>query len=351
MSATRREHIYVIYDSVENPVFESQVLRPIIEHLTQNPTLSACLISFEKLLPTDQKIDSLKNLHARFTVIFFKKYPFLGAWSLFTAIRILRTFLEKYATYRLQARGPFAGYVCLKALSWKHCLSLVIQARGLAAAEYEYVHRLHKRQNPSTWLHHLRLRFFNSLERTVYSYKTDHPFFIEIVSLALQDYLIAHFKADQNRCVIAKTDIPVEIDQKQCLAWHQDIRNLLNIPLQTFVYCYNGSAMHWQCPEETILFFKKQYEADQACLLLILTHDITSFKKLLLKYTIPASAYRLVSVQHQEVYRYLAAADAGIIFREHHLMNWISRPTKALEYWAVRLPIIHNRSVAMLTHE
>jgi hypothetical protein len=48
------------------------------------------------------------------------------------------------------------------------------------------------------------------------------------------------------------------------------------------------------------------------------------------------------------IYHYLAAADIGIIFRKPHIINWISRPTKILEYQAVGLKIIHNNTVAML---
>lgn len=340
--------IYVIYDGVDNPVFESQVLKPILDTLTQNSEQLACLISFEKTASRTKKIEHLRTLHERLRIIILKKYPFLSTWSLFLASKSLRKLLKSYTQYKLQARGPFAGYICLKAVSWHQCTTLTVQARGLVAAEYEYTHQLHKLYGPSTWLHRLRLLLFKRLEKKVYSLAPHIPCTVEAVSTALRDYLITTFGLDPKRCSLAQDDIPALIHEDQRIAWRYTTREHLQIPLQAHVYCYNGSAKPWQCPRETIIFFKERYCENTNNFLLILTQDINVFEKLLADLTIPKTAYRILHIAHHEIYRYLAACDTGIIFREPHLMNWISRPTKALEYQAAGLTIIHNETIAHL---
>jgi hypothetical protein len=54
------------------------------------------------------------------------------------------------------------------------------------------------------------------------------------------------------------------------------------------------------------------------------------------------------NVPHGMIYRYLAACDIGLIFREPHLINWTSRPTKVLEYQAAGLEIVHNNTIDFL---
>ena len=65
-------------------------------------------------------------------------------------------------------------------------------------------------------------------------------------------------------------------------------------------------------------------------------------------YYINKQNYIIKTVAYSEIYKYLSAADYGIIFREINVLNWISRPTKALEYEAVGLKIIHNNTVKWL---
>ena len=72
-----------------------------------------------------------------------------------------------------------------------------------------------------------------------------------------------------------------------------------------------------------------------------------NFEKLL-QQSLPQHHYKIISVDYTNIFRYLAACDAGIIFREDHILNWISRPTKVLEYYAVGLPIIHNAAIGLL---
>jgi hypothetical protein len=99
------------------------------------------------------------------------------------------------------------------------------------------------------------------------------------------------------------------------------------------------------------VYFKQQQLSKPHALLLVLTPDAFIFKQLLAEENIPAAHYRICTVAHQQMYHYLAAADIGLLFREPHLLNWVSRPTKALEYRAVGLQIIHNNTIGFLANK
>ncbi len=130
--------------------------------------------------------------------------------------------------------------------------------------------------------------------------------------------------------------------------WRIQARSELSISDQKTVYCYNGSAKSWQCPEDTVDFFIIEYKKNNNAFLLILTQDIEIFENILTRKNLPKNSYIIKKVTHKEIYKYLSAADYGLIFRENNILNWVSRPTKALEYEAVGIKIIHNNTVDFL---
>jgi hypothetical protein len=148
--------------------------------------------------------------------------------------------------------------------------------------------------------------------------------------------------------MLAHYDIPKKISGENIQAWRKQIRKELNIDNQTTVYCYNGSLKPWQCPLETISYFKEELKINNHCFLLVLSQDKSAFENLLKNENIESHHYAILSVPHREIYKYLAASDRGIIFREKNIINWVSRPTKILEYQAVGLPIVHNNTIALL---
>lgn len=275
-------------------------------------------------------------------------YPFFGTYSLNINIHQLHRYLEKLPNYTLTARGPIAGYIALHAAPKTMCQQLIIQARGLLAEEYAYAHQ-HENYfiKPIHWL---RKQLFYQLERITFCIKKQYsfPVTIQAVSPALQEYLVKQYGADTKQITLAHDDIPKQIAAAQRSSWRQEIRTILNIPMDAPTYVYNGSAKPWQCPEMIINFFAAKFDENKNAVLLILSQDSAIFKQQLQKTIIPENNYRILHVSHGEIYQYLAAADAGLLFREPHIINWVSRPTKALEYQAVGLRIIHNKTVAWL---
>ena len=345
---------FVIYDGINNSVFAGQVLQPLLNKLKTGQYKHIFLVSFEKTGLHKKDITRHTPSTAGLETIILKRWPFLGTISLYYAAYQLKRILKKINRYHIIARGPLAGWICMYALNNRSC---TIQARGLLAAEYEYSHRQNNNLFTKIW-HYWRLSQLKTVEKTVYypyqkinnlSHAT-----IEAVSPALKHYLIQTFKTHSSRITIASDDIPSIIPPAQRLSWRIAIRTQLGITPDTYVYCYNGSIKPWQYPQSVITFFKEKLqnypEKPKNVFFLVLTQDKAAFELLMQKNNIDSSLYIVHTVEHNNIYLYLAACDAGIIFRESHIINWVARPTKVLEYRAVGLEIIHNNTIDYLNN-
>lgn len=329
--------IFILYDGIENSVFQGQVVQPLLQYKQQAPQVPISLVSYENK-PHHDDMMRLSSLGINLVVLPKNK------WWL--SSRLLRTVLDQFSSYKLIARGPLAGFLALQAYDKKKCTTLTIQARGLLAEEYRYTHA-DNRNFFLRFAHSIRALYFDHLEKRVYYRATHTPgCSVDAVSPALREYLATRYNADKDKIGVAVDDIPAPIAHEQIQIWRTAIRTQLNIAHNITVYCYNGSIKPWQCPELALSFFKKQLHNNNNSLLLFLTPDTDLCEHLVKTYDVPANNHRILQVPHQSIYHYLAAADYGLLFRKPHIINWISRPTKLLEYQAVGLPVIHNDTVS-----
>ncbi len=331
--------VFVLYDSVTNSVFTGQILQPLLQKITVDPTLHIMLVTFEKNVIIAKQCIKKHIIPNQLHIHFIRRTPFLGRISLYIDTYKLKKILPPHAGYTVIARGPLAGLLCLHAHN-KKSISLTVQARGLLSEEYKYVHGV------NNWWHRFRTHECKKIEYAVYHNK---KIIIEVVSHALKQYLINSFDAKSAHINLAKKDIPELLSTEKKQRARTAMRQQLAIKKSTKIYCYNGSAKPWQCPERIVSFFVKKYRKNSNIFLLILTQDINTFLNLLQKQSFPPTAYHVCTVKHAQIYNYLAACDIGIIFREPHIINWVARPTKVLEYRAAKLAIVHNNTIAYLT--
>lgn len=419
------ERIVVLYDSITNSVFISQVLLPLTQWLAADKKRTATIISFESIDTTGHSAGASIAREKRITLVIYKRLPFFGLPTLWYAAYCIGKIVKHKKDARVIARGPFAGYACLRA---RISNTLIIQIRGLLWHEYEYTynHRnqhTNKTTNPysallknesvgklkvawtsinftrwlcqmhykpcpligqkfpfskkppapvtrtsktilckrigwffkkirhaNTALHYrLKLFLYKQLEAKLYAQQNTGTVTFEAVSPALREHLITTYSTLKPETItLAYDDIPQPISQQQRKVWRRQTRAELGIPADALVYCYNGSAKPWQCPVDFFTFCKREIASNLKAHLLVLSQDYEQFKKLLPTTGIPTERYHLVCVEHDAIYRSMAAADIGLVFRQTSLLNWVSRPTKLLEYQAVGLQIIHNATIAWL---
>ena len=337
-----KTELFVIYDSIFNSVFAGQVVAPLQKRIQDGTADRAIIISFEQNLPKALQY-AKKFTTDRISLFLIKKSPFLGSFFLRWDARKLKKMLTHQSFSTLTARGPLAGYIVAHATT----LPFIVQARGLAADEYRYAHDA--TSWPYSWLHEWRAQQYEAIERTIYGQLTcNRTIQIQAVSNALRDHLISYFDAPASKTVVSDHDVPPPIPTEQLKQWRTATRIKLHIAPTAQVYVYCGSAHPCQCADVSIDFFCKKYRENNRSFLLILSTDHERFKEIIAQYQLPKNSYHITRVPHADIYRYLAAADAGLLFRRQHIINWVSRPTKALEYRAVGLEIIHNNTIAML---
>lgn len=343
--------IVVIYDGIDNSVFDSQVIQPLLKRMELNQAQKIILVSFENKKPTQKTILEKIPTHPSLLFISCKKFPYIGLLNLYFAAFTLQKILKKYSSYDLLARGPLAGFICQKAYG-ASCNELTIQARGLLSEEYAY-ERDQQFLGPWGWWYSFRKWQFFALEKKTYT-KSSHlqtNIVIQTVSKALCEYLITVYDADRAQVKVSTHDIPATMPPTQLAFWKKEVRRELAIPTDAIVYCYNGSIKPWQCPELAINYFKQIYQKNSRAFLYILTPDKNKFEVLIKKNELPTHSYRIMHVRHNQIYRFLAAADIGIMFRTPHIVNWVSRPTKALEYMSTGLTIEHNNTISWLIEQ
>ncbi len=350
-----QEKVVIIYDGINHSIFEGQVLNPLLKELHIQPGLKITLISFENKIIESKKLELLNTIHPNFKIFILKKTQyFFGYFSILFAKIQCKKILSSFSFYSLQARGPFAGAIAQSIIS-STCIQFTLQARGLLAEEFLYTHE-ESLLNQSWYkkiVIYLRYKQLFYFEQKVYQWNNPNniTFIIESVSQALEDYLKKNYYPSPTLYTHAINDIPATISIEQKKIWRNQIRTQLKLHKDHYVYIYNGSCKPWQCFKETILYFKKQLHNKKNSYLLIITPDIKEAFKIVTTISLPENSFHIESVSYTQVYAYLCASDSGIILRKKHILNWVSRPTKVLEYKAAHLPIIHNNTIAYLNNE
>ncbi len=342
--------IFVVYDSIHHSIFEGQVLAPLVKKLNAGICTRIHIISFEETLSPAvlTAYKKFSTVEPRITLTLFKRPRFIIQTLLWQQSYQLKKFLKKIlGDYQVCARGPFAGIIAKQAVT-SACTTVTIQARGILAEEHSYTHK--NSMGIRALVHTLRTQQLYSLEKNAYTppAESSGSFFIEAVSPALKAYLINTYNIPEQVFTVPQYDTPSPILPEEKQMYRKKIRTQLNIPKDAPVYIYNGSLKAWQCPHETIAAFKKAIANDSTSIFLALTQDHALMRVLLEQAEIPTNSYRLLHVPQQEVLTYLCAGDYGLLFREPHPLNWVSRPTKLLEYQAVGLYILHNNTIQLL---
>jgi glycosyltransferase involved in cell wall biosynthesis len=110
-----------------------------------------------------------------------------------------------------------------------------------------------------------------------------------------------------------------------------------------FVFVYSGGAASWQCVAETIRFYELARQTISGAFLLVLSNEAEAWQRTLRR--LDPEGYRILSVPHSGVGRYLRLADAGLLLRKQSLVNTVAAPVKFAEYLACGLPVIASPHV------
>jgi glycosyltransferase involved in cell wall biosynthesis len=113
------------------------------------------------------------------------------------------------------------------------------------------------------------------------------------------------------------------------------------------VFLYLGIAAPWQCPEETVAFFRQIRIRFPSAFLWILTPDKEYFSRLV--DDLPKEHCRIEFRPHDTLADRIHAADFGFLLRRKDLINHVASPVKFPEYLASGLPVIIGPEVGDYT--
>lgn len=129
-------------------------------------------------------------------------------------------------------------------------------------------------------------------------------------------------------------------------AEQKTLRSKLNISPENEVITYLGSLGTWYLLEEMLQFFAAWYQQNKAALLLFITNEPAgSILSRAIKYDIPESAIRIISVKRQQVPLALSLSRYSMFFIKPSFSKKASSPVKQGEIMAMGIPIICNGGV------
>ena len=160
--------IFILYDSIYNSVFQSQVFIPLVKLIENNNYQEITIISFE-----DFRLKNFKPpFHPKINFIFARKLLFFGRPSCFYAQKQLEKILQKLEFQKIMTRGPLAGFITLKTITkLKLKTELTVQARGLCAKEFRFAMKYQNNNFIKKILYKTVYKSFTKMEHFVYGSK------------------------------------------------------------------------------------------------------------------------------------------------------------------------------------
>lgn len=124
-----------------------------------------------------------------------------------------------------------------------------------------------------------------------------------------------------------------------------EVRESLGVKDSDIVLCYSGGTGAWQRVDDIIDLLTRVCERQVDCKALFLTSNPQEMTQRVLARGFPTDHLFVRSCPHKDVYRYLSAADIGIIMRHDIPMNNVASPVKVGEYLGCGLPVILTRGI------
>lgn len=165
------------------------------------------------------------------------------------------------------------------------------------------------------------------------------------VSNALKQYFRKNFNVDSSKMFI----YPCLSDPKKFFfseTVRSEIRNQLGYNADSLVFMYSGGAGKYHATDVILKFFKQLQKQNKNARLLILTKDIDIIKNEIEEILADSTDFVIfMSVNNNEIFKYLNAADYGILFRENMPINNVASPSKYAEYMLTGLPVIISEGI------
>jgi hypothetical protein len=313
--------IYIAYGNVS--VFDSQVVA-LLNCFIESDQVSEIVL----VLGTDYKgvfnDKKIKNLNQRVKIEYYKQYPQYILIESLTVNSITRALkgIENMNDYVIHVRNDVTAHYAYKAIKRLKGKTnrIIADVRG---AGLEQLIEFSAKNKFVLWLKKIQR---NQVNKSLSKIKN-----LSVVSQSLKKYVYDKVGGDINVRVnscLANRDF--KFDEKV----RSKLREELNVANdESLLVLSTGGDNAWQNTKQTIA-----------------TLTDKNFKILNLSRTqIPHPNVITKFVPYSEMFKYLCAADASIIFRNKGVTNQVASPVKFSEYVSCGLPVLTNDSVDLIT--
>lgn len=126
----------------------------------------------------------------------------------------------------------------------------------------------------------------------------------------------------------------------------ENMRQSLGYTNTDRVYLYSGGLKNkYHLVSETLAFLNNIAGEDENAKFLFLSKDNLEEKEAEERFPNLIGKATIVSAPNEEVYKYLNAADYGLLFRDNVVMNNVASPSKFAEYVLCGLPVLISEGV------
>ena len=163
------------------------------------------------------------------------------------------------------------------------------------------------------------------------------------VSHGMAAHLAEKYKLPRERFVVIPCCVDVDRFSKNADE-HNPIKQSLNLK-DKFVVTYLGSLAWYQLPEESLRIFQIISRVLPNAHFMALTTQPAIMEKAIRSAGIGESCTTVLSVSPQDVPKYLAASDLGLLLRHESIVNAVASPVKFGEYMAAGVPLIMTHGI------
>lgn len=313
--------IYIAYGNVS--VFDSQVVALLNQYVETNQFNKIILILGVDYR-TGSGINKIKNLDKKIRVEVYKQYPqyfLIEKLTILSISKILKE-INNVGDFVIHVRNDVLSHYTYKALKKLGCTTnrMIADVRG---AGLEQLIEFSNKSKFILWLKKAQRHQVNKSLGIINN--------LSVVSESLKLYV--HEKVNKeinvrvNSCLSNRNFQFIEEERK-------NLREKLNIRDKEFLLVLStGGDNAWQNTKQTI-----ETLTERNFKILNLSRTKINHKNVITKF-----------VPYDEMYKYLCAADAAIIFRKNGITNQVASPVKFSEYVCCGLPVLTNRAVDLIS--
>lgn len=317
------------WPALDNPILHAQVLS-VASFLNRQGIASRFAGAETSPSRAQQATAAIKSQYDIQAYVAPGLSPQAGAWDYWASCRrvygLMRSELANSSITHVYARS-FIGSMWARRLARKLNAVSIFDVRGLVGLEKQFGKSSSVK---SQLLSYLELRESNQVDRVC------------TVSQNLKQYLSRQTSRQDIIVIPSCVD-----DDRACfdVAARDEIRNALGLDQTDILLCYSGGTSAWQRIGDIVSLLKEICLANPKCKALFLTTSFQEVSRLIEGVQFPSGRAFVHSCAHNEVHRYLSAADVGLIMRHNTIVNNVASPVKVGEYLACGLPVILTHGI------